>query len=55
MDHHASRIEDCPGVVGGKYVVGGRKFRFPQNIAYVDKKYRQAVFLSYVDPKDSKK
>ena len=45
MDRHASRIEDRPGVVGGKYVVGGRKFRFPQNIAYVDQKYIENVVL----------
>ncbi len=38
MDRHASRIEDRLGVVGGK------KFRFHQNIAYVDPKISKKCF-----------
>ncbi len=48
MDRHASRIEDRLGVLGEK------KFRFHQNIAYVDPKISNNVFLSYVYPKTQK-
>ncbi len=49
MDRHASIFEDRLGVVGGK------KFRFPQKITYVDPKISKKLFFGHMFTHKTKK